>query len=197
MGFKLDFTKQFEEEARLGPRGYGRKRVVEALAEVEEALKDVSDPAIVGCGPDEPPSLLRELERAADPDHYNDAIARDSDARHALEELAFTIKIAFALGRTAEGAKLSPEEIARLGRKALAQRNAEKSAAVRRKNGHDLRAALAPFIAKHRAVGRRHPDWKSRGDLASIVESGVNAAMGRKVGVTKIAEAIRAIEDGR
>jgi hypothetical protein len=101
--FTFDFTKQFEEEARLGPRGYGRKRVADALAEVEDALKDVSDPAIVGYDPDEPPSLLRELERAADPDQYDGAIPRDSDARHALEELASAIGIAFALGKYVAG----------------------------------------------------------------------------------------------
>ena len=57
----------------------------------------------MGYDPDEPPSLLRELERAADPDHYDDAIASYSDARHALECLANAVGIAFELGKYVAG----------------------------------------------------------------------------------------------
>ena len=62
-----------EQEAALGLRGYGRKRVVEALAEIADALKGVDDP-VVHSFDEESPGLLRMLDQVADPDQYNSRI---------------------------------------------------------------------------------------------------------------------------
>ena len=59
-----------EQEAALGLRGYGRKRVVEALAEIADALKGVDDP-VVHSFDEESPGLLRMLDQVADPDQYD------------------------------------------------------------------------------------------------------------------------------
>ena len=40
------FKERRKQEASLGLRGYGRKRIVDALAEIDDALKDVADPAV-------------------------------------------------------------------------------------------------------------------------------------------------------
>ena len=100
---KLDtqwLRERREQEAALGFRGYGKKKLADAIAEIEEALDGVGGPDVHGGDPEDP-SLLRMLGWVADPDQYDSEIPRDSDAMNALENLAFAIGIAFDLGRYA------------------------------------------------------------------------------------------------
>ena len=104
--------RRAQEEA-LGLRGYGRKKVDEALAKIDEVCKDFFDPVVHSLD-EGSPGLLLLLEDAVRVVGQYDQIPHDPAAMYYLENFASVIGIAFELGRAAEGYKLDPQEWRRL-----------------------------------------------------------------------------------
>jgi hypothetical protein len=100
-----------EQEAALGLRGYGRRKVDEALAEIDEALKDVVHPSVRNPY-DERTGLLDLLNDIMDRVGQYEEIPRDHDAMGALEEFALAVGIAFELGQAAVLGKADPAAVA-------------------------------------------------------------------------------------
>ena len=101
-----------EQEAALGLRGYGRKKVVEALAEIDDALKDVGDPSVRNHD-EEAPGLLDLLNDDVGRVGQYDEIRHDAAAMFALENFALAIGIAFELGQAAVLGRADPAALAR------------------------------------------------------------------------------------
>ena len=167
-----------EQEAALGLRGYGRKRVVEALAEIADALKGVDDP-VVHSFDEESPGLLRMLDQVADPDQYNSKIPHDGAAMDALENLAQTIGVAFELGKAAGSGKVDEQA----WRQRHAQINARESAKARgKKADRKWRSEAMLLHHTHRGQFAEGDDRRlSHGDLVVIVhdpKTGIKGAPG-------------------
>ena len=112
MGFSLEWLRiRRKEEEKLGLRGYGKKKVADALAEIDEALREIGGDAVHGN--DIEPGLLPMLNEAADVDQYDDSIQASRDAMDALENLAFAVGLAFDLGKYAAGGGVDLEELQR------------------------------------------------------------------------------------
>jgi hypothetical protein len=112
MGFDLQpLWNRRKEEAKLGLRGYGKKAVADALAEIDAALREIGGDAVHGN--DEESGLLSLLNDVANVDQYDDSIRGERDAMDALENLAFAVGLAFDLGKYAGGGGVDLEELQR------------------------------------------------------------------------------------
>jgi hypothetical protein len=99
------------QEAALGLRGYGRKKVDEALADIDETLKDVVHPSVRNPY-DERTGLLDLLEDIVGGVGQYEEIPRDGAAMGALEEFALAVGIAFELGMAAVLGEANPAAVA-------------------------------------------------------------------------------------
>jgi hypothetical protein len=131
------------QEAALGLRGYGRKRIVEALAEIDEALKDVVDPSVHNHD-EEAPGLLDLLDHVVGVAEYEE-IPGDRDAMDALENLASAIGIAFELGKAAVVGNADPAALSTL----------RAAAEARRQGARNSRVAPTKRAEEWKAVARR------------------------------------------
>jgi hypothetical protein len=112
MGFSLQpLWNRRKEEAKLGLRGYGKKAVADALAEIDAALREIGGDAVHAN--DEESGLLSLLNDVANVDQYDDSIRGERDAMDALENLAFAVGLAFDLGKYAAGGGVDLEELQR------------------------------------------------------------------------------------
>jgi hypothetical protein len=112
MGFSLQpLWNRRKEEAKLGLRGYGKKAVADALAEIDAALREIGGEAVHGN--DEESGLLSLLNDVANVDQYDDTIRGERDAMDALENLALAVGLAFDLGKYTAGGGVDLEELQR------------------------------------------------------------------------------------
>lgn len=172
------FKERRKQEASLGLRGYGRKRIVDALAEIDDALKDVADPA-VRSHDQEAPGLLALLDHVVAADRYNEILS-DYAAMDALEDLASAIGISFELGKYAAGDRSGAEALReRLLRGPNAAGDKKRREANRWRD--PAKRIWRELRATKRSISQPH--------LAAIIKAEVPAA--RSVSERQIIETIR------
>jgi hypothetical protein len=177
MGFKLrDLTKIPVD---------GETCMAEELARIEEELKHVDDPGVWyrdDGGPDgEPDGMFWELRWRAsiDPTLHT----------------AAAVGIAFELGKASIAGTVDSAVVSKWrAYKDAWRRGAQNGTTTRQANAAEWRAMLPQLIEKHRAVGRGHQDWKSRGDLAAMAKEDIKKGLGRTPKESTIADAIEEIE---
>ena len=151
-----EFIRHREErnaqEAALGLRGYGRKKVDDALAEIEEALKDVVHPSVRNPY-DERTGLLDLLNDVVDRVGQYEEIPGDRAAMDALEEFALAVGIAFELGMAAVLGEADPAKAAkaRTARKAQRQSGADHGGTAKQEDAAAWQKKATPTYLKLRA----------------------------------------------
>ena len=113
-------------------------------------------------------------------------------------QMATAIEIAFQLGKAGATGKVGRAAYAKYEAGAEARlQGAYDGTATRQANAANWRGALPRFIEQHRSVGRGHPDWKSRRDLAAIAAPEIKKKLGWAPAEPTIADAIKKIERTR
>jgi hypothetical protein len=131
----------------------GESMIAQTMAEIEEALKDVTDPAVRNEDDDENQGMLPLLRNL---------VPREPAPRW---EVALALRVSFELGKAVGSGKIDAAELARLGGLARgAKRRDDADRAWRdaaKKIWHDHRGSRA----------KGHPQWKSQNDLAALIKA--------------------------
>jgi hypothetical protein len=140
--FVRRIREQIKLEAKLGPRGYGSKKVEDTLEEIRVSLQGVGGDAVHGN--DEEPGLLPLLERSVE--ECDEAIEGEGpSAKYGLTSLSFVIGLAFDLGKYAVGGGVDLEALQR--RKLACRVGGETSG---REMAKKWKAVARPIWAKER-----------------------------------------------
>jgi hypothetical protein len=169
---KLDFLmERRKQEVALGYRGFGKKRLADALTKIEHAVENITDPVVHGDG-EVSPGLLSMLNDVLSVERYDDAIPKDGAAMEMFENIALAIEMAFELGKYAPGGKLDATALATLGGRARGTQR-EEEADIKWRN-----AAKKIWFETRGNLAAGDPRRKSQGDVEAIIRIEVLGAPG-------------------